>query len=100
MIKFLTKHPLYGEFNAFTEAVPMTVLFKCAFYVFRPSHNLQEVHLNLVDDSLVVITKDKFLNAINLSTRFYSPSTNDVVSNLYQMGYQKKLKGIREFKKN
>lgn len=91
MIKFLPKHPMFGAFNAFTKAVPMVVLFKCAFSTLHASINLQEVHLNLVDDSLVVLTKQNFLNSINHmvlpSTRFYSPSPNDMVSTLYQMGY-------------
>ena len=77
MIKFLLKHPLYGAFNSFTEVVPLPTLFKCAFTVCRPSQNLQEIYLNLVDDSLVVLTKAKFLEAINLQvlplTKFYSP---------------------------
>ena len=53
---------------------------------------------------MAVLTKAKFLEAINLrvlpSKKFYSPSFNNVISSLYQMGYHKKLKGIGEFKKN
>ena len=104
LLKFLSSHPLFGAFDSFTEAVPFFVLFKCAFSVFRPSHNLQEFHLNLVDDYMVMLTKETFLNAINLrvlpTTKFYSPNTNNVFSTLYQMGYQKKLRGVGEFKKN
>ena len=59
MIKFLPSHPLYGAFDSFTEVVPQKVLFKCAFSTFRPNNNLQEVHLNLIDDSFVVLTKEK-----------------------------------------
>lgn len=72
--------------------------------LFRLSHNLHEVHLNLIDDSHVVLTKTKFLEAINLrvltSTKFYSTSPNDFISTLLQMGYQMKIRGISEFKKN
>lgn len=104
MIKFISNHPLSGSFDAFTDVVPLSTLFKCAFSAYRPLTNLQEVHLNLMDDSLVIMTKDKFLNAINLlvhpSNKFFSPSITDITSTLYQMRYQKKLKGIREFKKN
>ena len=104
MIKFLPSHPMFRAFESFKEVVPLSVLFKCTFSVFRPSHNLQEVHLNLVDDFVVVLSKEKSLNAINLrvlpTMKFYSPSTNDVFSTLYQMGYQKKLRGVIEFKKN
>lgn len=104
MIKFLHSHPLFGAFDSFIEVVPMSVLCKCVFSTFRPSNNLQEVHLNLVNDSMVVLTKEKFLNSIHLrvlpATKFYSLSTNDVFDALYQMGYQRKLKGIGEFMKN
>lgn len=104
MFKFLPKHPLYGAFNSFTEVVLLPTLFKCTFYAFCPSHNLQVMYLNLVDDSLVVLTKNKLLEAISLrvlpSIKFCSPSLNDVISTLYQMGYRKKLKGIKELKKN
>lgn len=52
----------------------------------------------------MVLTNDKFMRSINLrflsSTKFYSPSPNDMVATLYQICYQKKLKGIEEFKKN
>lgn len=82
----------------------MVVLFKCSFLAFRFSNKLQEVHLNLVDDSLVVLTKEKFMSAISLkmmpSTKFYSPNTTNVFIALYQMGYQAKLKGVGELKKN
>lgn len=104
MIKFLPKHPLYSAFDSFTEVVPMVIMSKCAFSAFRPSHNYQEIHLNLVDDSLVVLTKEKFILTINLgvlpSTKFHTPSTTNVFTTLYQMGYQKKLKGVAEFKRN
>ena len=53
---------------------------------------------------MVILTKDKFLTAINVlvhpSTKFFSPSITDITSTLYQMGYLKKIKGIGEFKKN
>ena len=100
----LKNHTLFGPFDAFTDIVTLSTLYKCAFYAYRPLNNLQEVHLNLVNDSLVILTKEKFLNAINLlvhpSTKFFTPSTTDILSALYQMGYQKKLKGIGEFKNN
>lgn len=51
----------------------------------------------------MVLTKDKFLSSINLkvlpSRKFYSPSTTDVFFALYPMSYQKRLKGVGEFKK-
>ena len=104
MIKYLSSHPLFGAFNSFTNVVPLSTLLKCDFSTFHPNNNPQEVHLTLIDDSLVVLTKTKFLEAINLrvlpSTRIYSPSANDITSTLYQMGYQKKLKSIGEFKTN
>lgn len=104
MIKFLPKHPLYSAFDSFTEVVPMVIMSKCAFSAFRPRHNYQEIHLNLVDDSLVVLTKEKFILTIILgvlpSTMFHTPSTTNVFTTLYQMGYQKKLKGVAEFKRN
>lgn len=103
MIKFLPTHPLFGAFDSFTKAVPLVVLFKYAFSAFRPSHNPHEVHLNLVDESMVVLTKEKYLSAINLmilpSKKFYTTSSTDVFSTLYQIGYQEKLKGVGEFKK-
>ncbi|KAL7615706.1 hypothetical protein Lser_V15G03411 [Lactuca serriola] len=104
MIKFLQNHPLYGPFDAFTDVVPLSTLFKCAFSAYRPLNNLQEVHLNLVDDSLVILSKEKFLNIINLlihpSIKVFTPSMADITSALYQMGYQKKIKGIGKFKKS
>lgn len=70
---------------------------------FRPLDKLQEVHLRLISDSLVVLTKQKFLEAINFgvspSTEFYTPSNNDIFVAPYQMGYQSKLKGVAELKK-
>lgn len=91
MINFLPTYPLFGAFDSFTEVVPQELLFQCAFSAFKPNHNYQEVHLNLIDDSLVVLTKEKFLFVINLrvpsSTKFYSPSIMDVFSALYQKGY-------------
>ena len=87
MIQFLSKHLLFGLYNAFTKVIPLPTLFKCAFSTFRPSHNLQEVHLNLVDDSFVVLPKAKFPEAINLRimsiTKFFSPGHNGVISNMY-----------------
>ena len=60
--------------------------------------------MNLVNDSLVILTKEKFLTPINLlvhpSIKVFTPSMADILSALYQMGYQKKIKGIGEFKKN
>lgn len=59
-----------------------------------------------MDDSLAVLTKAKakFLETVNLrvisTTKFFSPSTNNVISTLYQMGYQKKLWRIGELEKN
>ncbi|XP_052621215.1 uncharacterized protein LOC111897072 [Lactuca sativa] len=104
MIKFLSNHPLFGPFDSFTDVVPLSTLFKCAFSVYRSLENPQEVHLNLVNDSLVMLTKEKFLTAINLlvhpSIKVFTPSMADILSALYQMGYQKKIKGIGEFKKN
>ncbi|CAH1412948.1 unnamed protein product [Lactuca virosa] len=94
MIKFLNNHPLFGPFDAFTDVVPLSALFKCAFSAYRPLENPQEVHLNLVNVSLVILNKEKFLNAINLlvypSTKVFTPSMADILSALYQMGYQKK----------
>ena len=62
------------------------------------------MHLNLVNDSLVIPTKEKFITAINLpvhpSIKTFTPSMADILYALYQMGYQKKTKGIGEFKKN
>lgn len=104
MITFLPTHPLFGAFDFVTEAVPQAVLFKCAFSAFRPHDNPQEVHLNLNGDSLVVLTKEKFHSAINLSllpsTKFYSSSTTYVFSALYQMWYYVKLKEVGKFKKS
>ena len=104
MIKFLKNHLPVGPFDTFTDVVSPSTLYKCAFSAYRPLNNLQEVHLNLVNDSLVILTKEEFLSAINLhvhpSTKFFIPSVKDIFSALCQMGYQKKLKGIGEFKKN
>ena len=89
MIKFLKNHPLFGPFDAFTEIVPISTLFKCAFSAYRPLQNPQEVHLNLVNDALVILTKEKFLRSINLpvhpSIKFFSPSMVDITASLYQM---------------
>lgn len=57
MTTFLPKHALYGAFDSFTEAFPMAIMFKCAFSAFRPSHNYQEIHLNLVVNSFVVLLR-------------------------------------------
>ncbi|KAL7589609.1 hypothetical protein Lser_V15G41252 [Lactuca serriola] len=104
MIMFLKNHPLFGHFDAFTDIVPLSTLYKCSFSAYRPVDNPQEVYLNLVNDALVILTKEKFLSAINLlihpSVKFFTPSMADVTTTLYQMGYQKKVKGIGEFKKN
>lgn len=87
MIKFLPTHPLSRAFDSFNDVVSQEVMFKCAFSTFRPHDKTHEVHLNLIDDSLVVLTKDKFLSTINLrvlpSTKFNSPSTTNVFSTLY-----------------
>lgn len=103
VIKYISNHPLFGAFDSFTDVVPQSTLFKCAFYAYRPLNILNEVHPNLIDDSLVVLTKEKFLSAINLrvlhGTKLVTPSVNDIITTLYEMGYQKKLKGIIEFKK-
>ena len=57
-----------------------------------------------MNDSLVILTKEKFLTTINLlvhpSIKVFTQSMMDIISALYQMGYQKKIKGIGEFKKN
>ena len=104
MIKFLKNHPLFGPFDAFTDVVPVSTLFNNAFSAYRPLENPQEVHLNLINGSLVILSKEKFLTAINLlvhpSIKFFSPSMGDITSALYQMGYQKPIRGIGEFKKN
>ena len=93
MINFLISHPLFGAFNSFNDVVPIPTLFKCAFSAFRPNSNPQEVYLNLIGNSLVILSKAKFLDAINLcvlhSTKLYSPSTNDIISTLYQMGIRR-----------
>lgn len=100
IINFISNHPLFGPFDSFTDVVPLSTLLKCAFSAYRPLNKLQEVHLNLVDNSLLILNKDKFLTAINLlvhpSTKFFSPCVTYILSSLYQMGYQKKFKGIRE----
>ncbi|KAL7616498.1 hypothetical protein Lser_V15G02342 [Lactuca serriola] len=53
---------------------------------------------------MILWSNEKFLNAINLlvhpSIKIFTPSMADITSALYQMGYQKKIKGIGEFKKN
>ena len=51
MIKFLKNHILFGPFDAFTDVIPVSTLFKCAFSAYRPLENPQEVHLNLINDS-------------------------------------------------
>lgn len=110
IINFITKpltddhvlptHPFFGAFDSFTEEVPLAVVFKCAFSASRRSHNLHEVHLNLVDDYLVVLSKKKFQTTINLrifpSSKFYTPSSTDVFFTLYQIGYQTNRKGVGE----
>ncbi|XP_023752234.1 uncharacterized mitochondrial protein AtMg00820-like [Lactuca sativa] len=67
--------------------VPVSTLFKSAFSTYRPLENPQEVHLNLINDSLVILSKEKFLSAINLlvhpSIKIFSPSMADVTSALY-----------------
>lgn len=87
MINFLLTHPLFGAIDSFTEVVAQDVSLKCAFSAFKPHEKPQEVHLNLIGDSLVVLTKEKFLAAINLrvlpSTKFYSPRTANVFFALY-----------------
>ena len=87
MIQFIKNHPLAGPFDSFTDVVPISTLFKCDFSTFHHLKNLQEVHLNLVDDSLVILTKDNFLNAINLlvhpSTKFFTSSVTDIINSLY-----------------
>ena len=104
MIKFLLNHHLFGPFDSFTDVVPLSTLFNCAFSVYRALENPEEVHLNLVNDSLVILTKEKFLTAINLlvhpSVKIFTPSMANMLYALYQMGYQKKIKGVGEFKKN
>lgn len=87
MIKFLPIHPLLSSFDAITEAVPQVVVFKCAFSAFRLLEKPHEIHLRLVDDSVIVLTMEKFMEAINLrvlpSTVLYSPSTNNIFTALY-----------------
>jgi len=104
MIKHLKNHILFHLFNAFTDVVPVSALFKCALSTYRPMENPQEVHLNLVNDSLVILTKEKFLTSINLlihpSIKIFTPSLSDITTALYQMGYQKPIRGVGEFKKN
>ena len=91
IIKYLKNHLLFGPFDAFTDVIPLSTLYKCAFSAYCPIDNPQEVHLNLINDSLVILTKEKFLNAINLlvhpSIKFFSPSVADITTTLYQMGY-------------
>ena len=91
MIKFLPNHLLFGPFDAFTDVFPLSTLYECAFSAYRPLNNLQEVPSHQLNDSLVILTKEKFLNAINLlvhpSTMVFTPSTTDILSALYQMGY-------------
>lgn len=103
IIKFLPNRHLFGAIDSFIEAVPQAIMFKCAFSAFRPLDKPQEIHLLLINESLVVLTKEKFIKDISLrvlpSTKFYSPSTNGIFSTLYQMGYQEKFKGVSEFKK-
>lgn len=93
MIKFLPSHLEFGAFDSFADVVPLSALFKCAFSAFRPINNLQEVHLNLFDDSLVILTKDKYLNAINLcflpTTRFYTPSMKTLFLPFIKWGIRK-----------
>lgn len=66
IIKFLSTYPLFGAFYSFNEVVRQDVLFKCAFFAFRPNDKPQEIHLCLIEDSLVILSKEKFLEAINL----------------------------------
>ena len=98
------KSPFVWTLWLFHRCITNFDLFKCTFTVFCPLNNLQEVHLNLVNGSLVILTRDNCLNAINLlvhpSKNFFTPSITEITTSLYQMGYQKKLKGIGEFKKN
>lgn len=104
MMKFLPAYLLFGAFDSFKEAFPLVIHYKWALSAFRPSHNPHEVPFNLVDDTLVVPTKEKFTYSINLrilpSMKFYTPSSIDVFSALYQIGYKEKLKGVGEFKKS
>lgn len=87
MIKFIPSHPLFGAFDSFNDVVPLFTLFKCAFSACHLLHNLQEVHLHLIDESQVMLTKTKFLEAINLrvpsTTKFFSPSTPDITTAQY-----------------
>lgn len=98
LIKFIQSHPLFGAFDSFMDVVPLPTLLRCDFSAFLPNHNSQEVHLTLIEGSMVVLTKSKFLEATNLrvppNTQFCNPSTADIITTLYQMGYQKKIKGI------
>ncbi|KAL7616497.1 hypothetical protein Lser_V15G02343 [Lactuca serriola] len=39
IIKFLKNYPLFGPFDAFTDVVPISTLYKCAFSAYHPIDN-------------------------------------------------------------
>lgn len=73
------------------------------FSTYRPTQDPEQIHLKRVDDSSVILTSHKFLNAIHFKilekTIFKTHSNEDVIRALYKHGYQAKLKGVGDFKR-
>lgn len=103
MIRYLPKHPHFGPFDVIIDVIRMPFFFKCVFSTYIPEEDLDQICFKLANDSMVVLTKSKFLDAINLrvmsSNVLNKPSNDDVFKVLYKMRYRKRLKGVADFKK-
>lgn len=91
MLWFQKKHILFGQFDAFTDVILISIMFKCVFSAYRPEEQHDQVKFQLTNDSTESLTKNKFIPAINLRQlaiiEFKPPSNDKVFRVLYRMGY-------------
>lgn len=103
MNKFMDKHLLLNAFNSVADIVSLSLVFKCVFYAYRPRDDPKILNFILADDTMVMLSKAKFLSSINLrvplNTSFKGPSNRDVFKALYRMCDPSKLKCIADFEK-
>ncbi|CAI9264800.1 unnamed protein product [Lactuca saligna] len=103
MLWFQKKHILFGQFDAFTDVILISIMFKCVFSTYRPEEPHDQVKFQLTNDSTESLTKNKFIPAINLRQlaiiEFKPPSNDKVFRVLYMMGYLSNLKGVADFRK-
>lgn len=103
IIRYMLSHPLFNAFVSVVEIVPHSVIYRCVFSIYHPTQDPEQIHLKLANDFATILSKKKFLDAINLrvptKAMFKSPTNTYVFKDFYKKEYQEKLKGVAYFKK-